>query len=165
MHASVAAMRCLAATAIFFLVGLAHADTLTGHVVKVTDGDTITVLDVSKTQHKIRLAGIDAPEKKQAYGEASRKHLASLVAGQTVTVNWTKRDKYRRIVGVVIFNNLDVNLEQIRNGYAWHYKEYEREQSPADRKVYADAELEARTKRVGLWQDKNPVPPWEWRLK
>ena len=148
-----------------FVAWSASADTLTGHVVKVTDGDTITVLDDSKIQHKIRLAGIDAPERKQPYGEASRKHLASLVAGQTVTVNWTKRDKYRRIVGVITFNGQDVNLGQIRMGYAWHYKEYEREQSPADRRAYAEAEVEARGKRLGLWQDKEPMPPWEWRQR
>lgn len=148
-----------------FVAWSASADTLTGHVVKVTDGDTITVLDDSKIQHKIRLAGIDAPERKQPYGEASRKHLASLVAGQTVTVNWNKLDKYRRIVGVVVFNGQDVNLEQIRNGYAWHYKTYEREQSPADRKLYANTEVGARAKRLGLWKDLNPMPPWEWRKR
>ena len=150
---------------LLLIAGSASADILTGRVVKVTDGDTITVLDASKTQHTIRLAGIDAPERKQPYGEASRKHLASLIAGQAVTVNWKKLDKYRRIVGVITFNGQDVNLEQIRNGYAWHYKAYEREQSPADRQAYADAEREARAKRWGLWQDKNPMPPWEWRAR
>ncbi len=154
------------ALSILLFAGVSSAtDTLTGHVVKVTDGDTITVLDASKTQHTIRLAGIDAPERKQAFGHASRQHLASLVAGQQVHINWTKRDKYRRLIGVVIFNGKDVNLEQVRQGLAWHYKRFEREQSPADRKLYADAEVEARAKRLGLWKDLNPMPPWEWRKR
>ncbi len=80
----------------------ASADSLTGKVVKVADGDSITVLDSINTQHRIRLQGIDAPEKGQAFGNASRKHLANLVAGKEVTVKWDKRDRYRRIVGFVI---------------------------------------------------------------
>jgi endonuclease YncB( thermonuclease family) len=147
----------------------AFADTLTGKVVKVTDGDTITVLDSHNTQYRIRLQGIDAPERKQAFGKASRKHLARLVAGKTVTVRWAKRDRYGRIVGKVLYtfvwhtsvDNVDVCLEQVRAGYAWHYKHYQEEQTPADRYAYAKAEWQARQKRLGLWQDKLPMPPWE----
>jgi endonuclease YncB( thermonuclease family) len=139
------------------------ADTLTGKVVKVADGDSITVLDNTNTQHRIRLAGIDAPEKGQPFGNGSRKHLASLVAGKTVIVKWHKRDRYRRIVWKVLLDGVDVCLEQIRVGYAWHYKKYQHEQSPKDQQLYAQAEDEARADRLGLWQDKNPMPPWEWR--
>ncbi len=89
------------------------ADTLTGKVVKVADGDSITVLD-NIIQHKIRLQGIDAPERKQAFGDASRKHLATLVAGKEVTVKWDKRDRYRRIVGFVLVDGHDVNLVQVK---------------------------------------------------
>ena len=85
----------------------AFADTLTGKVVKVADGDTITVLDNTNTHHRIRLQGIDAPEKGQPFGNASRKHLASLVAGKEVTVKWNKRDRYRRIVGFVFVDGHD----------------------------------------------------------
>ncbi len=95
------------------LIGLslaASADTLTGKVVKITNGDSIYVLDVNYKQHKIRLAGIDAPERKQAYGLASRKHLASIVAGQQVTVEYQKRDRYDRIVGKVLVDGIDVCL-------------------------------------------------------
>ncbi len=88
----------------------ASADTLTGKVIKVADGDSITVLDANYTQHKIRLAGIDAPERKQAYGLASRKHLASIVAGKQVTVEYQKRDRYGRIVGKVLLDEIDVCL-------------------------------------------------------
>jgi endonuclease YncB( thermonuclease family) len=88
-----------------FLLSLpASADTLTGKVVKITDGDTLYVLDANHEQHKIRLAGIDAPERKQAYGLASRKHLASTVAGKQVSIEYQKRDRYRRIVACVSRN-------------------------------------------------------------
>ncbi len=133
-----------------------------GKVVKVVDGDTVTILD-NNTQYKIRLQGIDAPERKQAFGNASRKHLASLVAGKTVTVKWDKRDRYRRIVGFVIVDGHDVNLVQVKAGMAWFYRYYQKELSAENRQRYAQAEDEARANKKGLWQDKNPMPPWEWR--
>ncbi len=137
----------------------AFAESLTGKVVKVADGDSITVLDSTNTQHRIRLQGIDAPERKQAFGNASKKHLASLVAGKKVTVKWGKRDRYGRIVGFVIVDGQDVNLVQVKTGMAWFYRYYQRELSPEDRRRYAKAENQARTDRLGLWQDKNPMPP------
>ncbi len=97
------------------------------------------------------------------FANASRKHLASLVAGKTVTVKWAKRDRYGRIVGFVIVDGQDVNLVQVKAGMAWFYRYYQRELSPEDRRRYAKAENQARTDRMGLWQDKNPMPPWEWR--
>ena len=149
-----------------FLVSVsiaASADTLTGKVVKVADGDSITVLENTNTQHRIRLQGIDAPERKQAFGNASRKHLASLVAGKEVTVKWAKRDRYGRIVGTVIVDGHDMNLAQVKTGMAWFYRYYQKELSAENRKLYAQAEDEARANKKGLWQDKNPMPPWEWR--
>ncbi len=101
------------------LIGLsltAFADTLIGKFVKVADGDSITVLDNTNTQHRIRLQGIDAPERKQSFGNASRKHLASLVAGKKVTVKWDKRDRYGRIVGFVFVDGKDINLVQLKAG-------------------------------------------------
>lgn len=92
---------------------LAQAETLVGRVVKITDGDTVTVLDARQTQHKVRLAGIDAPESKQ-----SKEHLSSLLAGQQVEVDWHKHDRYGRIVGRIITNGRDVNLAQVRAGLA-----------------------------------------------
>ncbi len=97
------------------------------------------------------------------FANASRKHLASLVAGKTVTVKWAKRDRYGRIVGFVIVDGQDVNLVQVKAGMAWFYRYYQRELSPEDRRRYAKAENQARTDRLGLWQDKNLIPPWEWR--
>ena len=142
---------------------LAQAETLTGRVVRVTDGDTIVVLDASKVQHKIRLTGIDAPERGQAFGTKSKEHLSDLVAGKSVVVDYSKYDRYQRILGKVLVNGEDVNLEQVEAGMAWHYKKYQGEQSPSDRVKYSDAELEARRHKLGLWHDPNPIPPWEYR--
>ncbi len=148
------------------LIGLslaAFAASLTGKVVKITDGDTLYVLDANYQEHKIRLAGIDAPERKQAYGLASRKHLASIVAGKQVTIEYQKRDRYGRIVGKVLIDGRDACLEQVKAGLAWHYKKYQHEQSLEDQRLYADAENQARDERLGLWRENNPMPPWEHR--
>lgn len=139
------------------------ADVLTGKVVELADGDTVTVLDERNQQHKIRLAGIDAPERKQPYADASRKHLASLVFGNNVEVRFHKKDRYGRLVGTVILDGSDVNLRQVTAGLAWHYKAYEREQSEQERLDYSDAEETAHRLRLGLWQEPHPVPPWDFR--
>ena len=140
-----------------------HAGTIDGRVVSVADGDTVTVLTADKVQHKIRLSGIDAPEKAQAFGNRSKESLSGLVYDKTVTVETEKKDRYGRDVGKVLVNGMDVNLEQEQRGFAWHYKEYEREQSANDRRLYDFAEREARTTRRGLWRDAEPLAPWEFR--
>ena len=153
--------------AVFLLLLLAipliQAETLTGRVVRITDGDTLVILDASKAQHKIRLQGIDAPERGQAFGTKSKEHLSDIVAGKSVVVDYSKYDRYQRILGKVLLNGENVNLEQIEAGLAWHYKKYEREQSASDRITYSDAELEARRHKLGLWHDPDPVPPWDYR--
>ena len=142
---------------------LAQAETLAGRVVRITDGDTIVVLDASKVQYKIRLTGIDAPERGQAFGTKSKEHLSNLVAGKSVVVDYSKYDRYQRILGKVLLGGEDVNLEQVEAGFAWHYKKYQGEQSSSDRVAYSDAELEARRHKLGLWHDPNPLPPWKYR--
>jgi endonuclease YncB( thermonuclease family) len=141
----------------------ARAALLEGLVVGIADGDTITLLDVTKTQYKIRLAGIDAPEKKQPFGTRSKQSLAEMIFRNQVAVEWTKYDRYRRIIGRVLLNGKDVNLAQVAAGMAWHYKAYQGEQTPADRAAYTEAELEARAARIGLWREASPIPPWEFR--
>lgn len=133
----------------------------TGKVVRIADGDTITVLDQYKVQHRVRLTGIDAPERKQAFGSRSRKSLGKLVFSKTVTVKTNKRDRYGRVLGKVLINGIDVNKEQIRRGMAWHG--YLRDQIAADRIAYADTERNARQEQRGLWVNPNPLSPWEWR--
>ncbi len=165
------APRLIASVFFVFLSIPAFANSLTGKVVKITDGDTLYALDANYKEHKIRLAGIDAPERKQAYGLASRKYLASIVAGKQVTVEYEKRDRYGRIVGkvllVVVFHTsgdeIDVCLEQVKAGFAWHYKKYQHEQSLEDQRLYAVAEANAREGRLGLWRENNPNPPWKFR--
>ena len=139
------------------------AGTIQGKVVGVADGDTLTVLDDNKAQYKIRLQGIDAPEKAQEFGQKSKQSLHQLVHSKQVTVEFQKKDKYERIVGKVVLNGNDVCLEQVKLGMAWHYKQYESEQTKEDREIYAQAELSARANAIGLWKDKQPTPPWEYR--
>jgi endonuclease YncB( thermonuclease family) len=134
-----------------------------GRVVGVEDGDTIIVLDTDKRNHKIRLQGIDAPEGGQAFGDRSRQSLSEEVFGKEVSIEWSKRDRYGRIVGKISVGGRDVCLEQVRAGMAWHYKYYQGEQSPEDRRLYADGEGEARAAKRGLWVDGSPIPPWEFR--
>lgn len=141
-----------------------QAVTITGRVVAVADGDTVTLVDGNNTQHKIRLAGIDAPEKKQGFGQRSKQSLSDLVFDKQVKVETNKTDKYRREVGKILLpTGQDVNLAQITRGFAWHYKQYEREQSESDRKLYDFSEKEARSARRGLWADADPQPPWDFR--
>ena len=152
-------------TAALFSVAAAcaSADTLRGKVVRIADGDTITVLDSKNRQHKVRLGGIDAPERKQAYYEAARQNLAKLAFGKMVVVEWHKRDRYGRVVGKVEADRRDVGLVQVRAGLAWWYREYAHEQSAFDRSLYENAELEARVNRRGLWQSAKRTAPWAWR--
>jgi endonuclease YncB( thermonuclease family) len=139
------------------------ADVLLGRVVGVSDGDTITVIDDSKQQFKIRLMGIDAPEKSQPFGNKSKTSLSDLVYLKVVEVTWSKHDRYGRIVGQVSVDGADVCLEQIKRGLAWHYKQYQREQTQEDRVLYSDAETIARKDHAGLWLDPLPVEPSIYR--
>ena len=139
------------------------ADQLIGKVIKVTDGDTVNVLTSENETHKIRLSGIDAPEKKQAFGNKSKQVLTDLIYGKTVSVEFNKLDKYQREVGKIMFNGQDVNLRQIKLGLAWHYKKYEKEQDVEDRSIYANAEFIAQVVKAGLWYDANPIAPWDYR--
>ena len=133
---------------------------LTGKVISVADGDTITVLDSSNRQHKIRLYGIDCPESKQAFGNAAKKLTSSLTYKKTATVTEYDTDRYGRTVGVVQVNGVNVNEEIIRAGYAWQYQKYCKESFCGD---WLNIEGQARNAKIGLWGDSDPVPPWDWR--
>jgi endonuclease YncB( thermonuclease family) len=89
--------------------------------------------------------------------------ISDLIAGKSVVVDYSKYDRYQRILGKVLLSGEDVNLEQVEAGFAWHYKQYQGEQTPSDRVEYSNAEREARRLKVGLWHDPNPVPPWDYR--
>ena len=161
---------------LFLFISISSSDSaasvLEGTVVKVADGDTSTVLDSEKVQHRVRIAGIDAPEKGLPFGNASGKRLGELVARKKVRVEFDKHDHYGRIVGKVLVTppdcptcgkTLDVGLAQITTGMAWWYRKYAREQSLEDQRRYEFAEQEAKAKRAGLWRDADPIPPWEFR--
>lgn len=145
------------------LAASTSAAQLVGDVVGVSDGDTVTVLDASQTQHKIRVSGIDAPEQRQPFGNRSRQNLAKLVFRKRVVIEWNKRDRYGRIVGKILVDGQDAGLTQVAAGFAWHYKAYASEQSAEDQSAYALAEETARKHRLGLWNDAAPLPPWDFR--
>ena len=145
---------------------LVQAGTLTGRVVRVTDGDTLVVVDANYAQHRISLIGIVAPEYGQPFGSASRERLAAAVAGKFVVVEYDKRDGYERFQGKVLLGNRDMNLEQVRAGLAWHDLEHQYEQSRMDRAKYADAELDARRNKRGFWAERIPAPSrWQPRAQ
>lgn len=145
------------------VVAVATADDapmpLVGKVVKIADGDTLTLLDAEKVQHKVRLNGIDCPEKKQAFGTRAQQALAAHVFGKDVRVEWTTRARYKRILGDVYTGELWINRQLVLDGFAWHFKRYSKD------KRLADAENEAREAKRGLWVDPEPVPPWEFRKR
>ena len=127
---------------------------LSGKIVSIHDGDTITVLQ-GKQQIKVRLFGIDAPELKQPYGKKSKQFLANLIAGKVVEVEENGKDRYKRTIGTIYLNGADINAQMVENGYAWAYRKFS--------KKYTAQESKAKKQGLGLWRDKKPIPPWEWR--
>lgn len=133
------------------------AETLTGRVVGIADGDSLTLLVTGHRQVKVRLAGIDAPERDQPFGQRSRQSLSELAFGQPATVAVSKIDDYGRSIGVVTVGGVDVEAEQVQRGLAWVYQHYS-----DDARLLA-LEAAAKAARRGLWADAKPMPPWDWR--
>jgi endonuclease YncB( thermonuclease family) len=149
---------------LLLVAATASADELRGRVDQVYDGDTIYVrYPGRRAGDVIRLEGIDAPERHQAFGAKSRESLRALVKYKTVVVDVRGRDAYGRLVGLVFLEDLDVGLEQIRRGMAWHYDAFADRQSEGARGAYMDAESEAARDARGLWSEQNPTPPWAYR--
>ena len=144
---------------VFTSLNLLSAE-IRGLVVGVSDGDTITVLDdMDKGRFRIRLYGIDAPEKKQDFGQKAKQYLSSRLFRKAVVIRYKEIDRYGRIVGKVYLDNEEINVDMLKNGYAWHYKKYDNSEE------YSQAEINSREKGIGLWSLKNPVPPWNFRKK
>jgi endonuclease YncB( thermonuclease family) len=140
------------------LVLPAAAETFSGKVVAVSDGDTITVL-YGRVGKKVRLDGIDAPERKQDYGTRARQFVGSKVFGKTVQIDFKGTDRYGRLIGLVVLPDKTIlNHEIVRNGLAWWYRKY----APDDH-LLERLEADACSARRGLWQQANPTPPWEFR--
>lgn len=137
---------------------LAHGETISGRVVGVSDGDTLTVLDASNTQFKIRLAGIDAPEKAQPFGQRGKQKLSDLCHGKSASVQVVSIDRYGRSVGDVDCASINANQAMVESGFAWVYRKYDK----GYEYLYAFEE-EARNAKRGLWADPNPIAPWDWR--
>lgn len=127
-------------------------------VIGVTDGDTIKILKNNRPI-KIRLHGIDCPERKQAFGAKAKQHTSSLTYGKVVEVKATDQDRYGRTVAWVFVGGTNVNESLVHAGLAWHYKRYSSDQN------LATAETAARKEKIGLWADPNAIPPWEFRQK
>lgn len=132
---------------------------MTGMVVKIADGDTMTLLDGNKVQHRIRLHGIDCPEKKQDFSQKATDHLSRWCYNKTVRVEVLDKDRYGRLIGRVWSNGVDVNLTLLKEGLAWHYKHFDKS------KEYAQAEAFAKKKRLNIWSHPSPIAPWDFRRK
>lgn len=141
-------------------LGSANADTalLSGKVVKITDGDTLVILDEQYSEIRVRLAAIDAPEKGMPFGLISRVALSDLCFQKSASVVVTEADRYGRMVGIVTCNGINANDEQVREGMAWVYRKYAKGYDH----LYL-LENQARLSKAGLWSDLSPIPPWEWR--
>lgn len=144
---------------LFFCISLFSAE-MTGKVVGISDGDTITIIEnLDNGRFKIRLYGIDAPEKKQDFGQKAKQYLSSLIFNKEVKIKFTEIDRYGRIIGKVYLNDIEINIEMLKAGMAWHYSRYDQTSA------YITAEKQARKNGIGLWSMKNPIPPWNFRRK
>ena len=152
---------------VFFIVAVFNcktedkdSGTITGRVVSIADGDTFTLLTDEKKQVKIRLYGIDCPEKKQPFGTAAKQKLSALVFGKHVRIKQMDIDRYTRTVAIVYNEaNTSINEEMLKTGFAWHYVRYD------DNIYWRQLQESARRKKIGLWAEDDPVPPWQWRSK
>ncbi|MGL5904243.1 MAG: thermonuclease family protein [Cetobacterium sp.] len=143
---------------IFFILS-ALSFAFTGKVIKVADGDTITVQN-GEEKVRVRFYGVDAPEKKQEYGVKSLDVLKKMIDGKVVEIKQKDKDQYGRVVGEVYFEGKNLNLYMLENGHVWWYKQYSKNE-----KEYEAAEKKAKDKKLGLWKENNPTPPWEFRRK
>jgi micrococcal nuclease len=160
---ALAATLCLSSTLFACTGRTQQRDVILGRVIKVTDGDTIVIIDSSSRQHRIRLFGVDSPEAGQDFGNEATENLSNLVFGRDARVEVNGFDRYERALGKVWVGETDVGLEQIKSGYAWLFTRYAHQLTQRDRTAYDRAEASARSARRGLWQDQRPVPPWDYR--
>ncbi len=131
-----------------------------GRIVRVADGDTVSLLDGDNDQHRIRLFGIDAPENDQPHGDRAREALAAMVTGKRLGVVVVETDDYGRLVGTLYADGRNINLAMVQQGHAWWYQYFARHE-----RALEAAEQDARSARRGLWAASDPVPPWDWRRR
>lgn len=149
--------RFLIIVAVILTFGAAGAASLSGKIIVVSDGDTVHILTSEKKDIKIRLNKIDAPEHNQDFGQQSKKSLSDMIFGKTVTVQYQKKDRYGRVLGIIYLGGRDINLEQVKRGMAWVYRRYTSDP------VYIQAEGQARKNKIGLWSHPDPMNPEQFR--
>lgn len=143
---------------LFFLSSYIFAQKIIqGRIIKVTDGDTVTLLANNNKKIKIRLYGIDCPEKGQAYFAQAKDFLSKKIYNKNVQVEIKNKDQYQRSVGIIWINNKNVNIDLLQQGLAWHYKQYDKSIS------YAQAEKIAQAAKKNIWSLQKPIAPWEFR--
>jgi endonuclease YncB( thermonuclease family) len=153
-----------------FLLVLAQASTALGQqttvsarIVGITDGDTVKALCADNQLLRVRLSWIDAPENAQAFGQRAKQHLSELVFGREVELHIYGLDRYGRTLAVIMLDVVDINLQQVRDGFAWVYGKYITQADDITQANYWNAQQTARTQQRGLWSDPDPIPPWEFR--
>lgn len=149
-------MKTLALFLTLTLSAVAAETTISGKVVGVHDGDTLTLRTENKTL-KVRLSGIDTPELGQAFGNNAKQALSALAFGKSVTIKSSGEDRYGRTLGYIFTGDQNINTMMVRMGMAWQYRRYDKTKEREEAQKYA------RENKIGLWADKNPIPPWEWR--
>jgi len=142
---------------LFLLTPFLLISQIKGKVIKIKDGDTIVVLDNNNMQHTIRVADIDCPEKRQAFGKKAKWFVSDEIFGKIVFIKIKGIDRYKRTIGYVLYKNKNLSEELLKNGLAWHYKKYSKS------KKLQDLENYAKKNKRGLWLDKNPIAPWNYR--
>ncbi|EKT3957707.1 thermonuclease family protein [Flavobacterium psychrophilum] len=142
---------------LLMVTALCNAESVTGKVVKVKDGDTVVVLDCTKTMITVRLAGVDAPEKKQDFGTIAKQFVSEQIFGKVVTFQEVSKDRYGRTVAFIFYENKNLSEELLKVGLAWHYVKYDKS------KYLQELEDIARKNKVGLWSLPNPIMPSEFR--
>lgn len=152
-------MKALFIYSFIFISSLLIAQTLSGKVIKVADGDTVTILTEENEQIKIRLYGIDCPEKGQDYSSKATAFTSSFCFGKIVKVTQKGLDRYGRVLGIILIGKKNLNEELLKNGLAWHYKYFDKTQK------YSDLEQEAKKNKLNIWSMNNPIAPWDFRKK
>lgn len=146
------------------LSAVIRADTLEGRVTRIIDGDTLTLSDNAQRPRTIHLFGIDAPELTQDYGNKAKASLSARAINQAASARCHAKDRYEHDLCVLSIRGQDIGLEQIRAGMAWWNQRHALQQTAQVRSEYQQAEFNAKIRRLGLWNSKNPTPPWEWPL-
>jgi len=150
---------------LFFLIFFSSqifAD-IEGNISRVVDADTIVIESEKGVKYKVRLLGIDAPEIKQVYGKEATKYLSNLILGKALVIIGSNKDSYKRLLGKLVLDGYDINLNLVKNGMAWHYKRYQGSQDKKDQFLYSNAEKYAKLNKLGLWSKISPISPWHWR--